>query len=187
MSELDKNKNLEVDNPTASDKGENDKDDKGTQGTEEPKTFNQEELDKIVSTRLAKEQSKLEKKLEEERKQIKSEAERLAQLSAEDKEKELREQQEKELNTKKRELVLRENRLDGREKLSELKMPAEFIDFVLDEDKDSQDEKIDKMHKAWTTAVADEVKKQTKGEAPKDPSSTEGDDKNADEAGSFFM
>jgi len=187
MPELDKNNNLEVDNPTASDKGANDKDDKGTQETEDPKSFTQEQVDEIVSKRINKESSKFEKKLLEMQTKMQEDAERYSKMSEDEKKKEQDERKRKEDEDRDRNLTLRENKLEAREKLSELSMPSVFVDIVLNVDLDAQNDNIEKIHKAWTTAIAEEVKKQTKGEAPKDPSSTEGDDKDADEAGSFFM
>lgn len=141
------------------------------EGTEGGKTFTQDDVDKILSERLEREQKKFEKRLETETKKAQEEAEELAKMSEEEKIKELSEKQATELADKEKNLTLRENKLDGIDKLNELKIPIRFVDFVLNEDKDVMDKNIELLHKEWKAAISEEVANQLKGKPPKDPNS----------------
>lgn len=141
------------------------------QDHKEGKTFTQEDLDRIISERLKKENERMQKRIKEEVEKARAEAERLAKLSAEEKEAELKKQREKELQEKERELTLRENKLAGINKLNELGMPISLVDYVVDVDASVMEEKITKLHNEWTNAVKEGIKQALAGkEAPKDPS-----------------
>lgn len=139
------------------------------EGGETLKQFTQEELDKIVSERLErdrkKQQSIFEKKLDEKL----AEQERLSKLSQEEKEKQLTEKAKRDLEDKQKELTIRENKLSGKEKLTELNIPVEFIDFVLSEDLEKMTENIEIFSKKWNEAVNAAVADKLKGDAPRDP------------------
>jgi hypothetical protein len=185
MPEDKKKTQLEEETPTKpnTDGGEQ----TGGEGEDTPETFTQEDLDRIASKVRAEERAKKEKELAEAKEKAEADAIRRSKLSAEEREKELREQQEKEHSEKERELTLRENRLEGRAMLRDLKMPEDFVDFILNEDIEKQNESIEKIHQVWTAKIAEEVKKQIKGEAPKDPSSGDGEDSFDEEELTSYM
>ena len=158
----------------------------GKSNDDKPTSFSQEDLDKVAAKVRAEEKAKAEKEKAKAIEDAKAEAERLAQLSAEEKEKELQERQSKELAEREKTLILRENKLEGIEKLNELKIPIKFIDFVLSDNKDTMNSSIETLHKEWTDAISAEVKAQLKGEAPKDPSSGKQSDEDSKPRTAFF-
>lgn len=139
------------------------------QHEEKARSFSQEEVNKIIAERLEREQKKFEKLLQEKTALAAAEAERLAKLTAEEKEKELLAKQQAELKAKELELTLKENKIEAYEKLAELKMPAKFVDFVLSEDKEAMREKIEVLHKEFTKAISQAVQEHLKGATQKAP------------------
>jgi hypothetical protein len=174
MPKYTKKTQLEEETPTKpnNDGGEQ----TGGEGEETLETFTQEDLDRIASKVRAEEKAKKEKEVEEIKKKAEEDAIRKANLSVEEREKELLAEREQENEKREKTLTLRENKLEGRAMLRDLEMPEEFVDFILNENIETQNESIEKIHQVWTAKVAEEVKKQIKGEAPKDPSSGDGDD-----------
>jgi hypothetical protein len=147
----------------------------GTETSAEPKkeekggkSFSQEELDRVLAKRLADEREKHEQQLEEARKEAKAEAERLAKLSAEEREAQLKEQQEREFKERSESVTIRENTIDAREALSELGIPGELAELVVDLDGNKQKEKITKVSTAWKKAVEKGIEEKLKGTPPKD-------------------
>ena len=134
------------------------------------KTFTQEDFDKQLSKTLADKEAKLEKRMKEQLQKELEERERLAKLSAEEKEAEERKKREQETAAKEREITLRENRADARELLQEKKISTELVDFVVDIDAEKTKENIDNLEKAFTKAVEQGVADKLKGKTPEDKS-----------------
>jgi len=155
---MEENQNLDANTSEASEKG----------NQEGEKTFTQEELNKVLSERLAHEKRKFEKELSEKIAKEKAEAERLAKLSAEEKEKELTSKQLEELRLKEKEVTIRENKLEAISAFDEAKIPIKLVDFVVDADAEKMREKINSLKETWQNAISDEVARQLKGTAPKD-------------------
>ena len=133
-----------------------------TEPTQGPTGLTQEEVNEIVQRRLAKEQAKWQKKLEEDTK----EAQRLATLDAE-------QRKQEEYNKKLRELEERENHLRMLEVKSEtigvLKehgLSESFVDFVIGEDNEATLERINTLEKAFKAAVSAEVDKRIPSSKP---------------------
>lgn len=135
----------------------------------EPTAFTQDQVNEIVSKKVNDLNEKFDKKLSETLKKERDDWERQAKLSEEEKQKELSAKQAEELAEKEKSITLRENRADGIEKLSELKIPTKFVEFVLDTSKEKMDERIKLLSDEWSKAISEEVARQTKGEPPKDP------------------
>ena len=131
------------------------------------KTFTQEEIDKMISVRLEREQKKFSERLEKE----KTEAERMAKLTADEREKEILKQSKNELEEKERLLKLRENQLTAYNKLAEAGLDNSFVDFVLDEDSEKMLEKIENLKTRFTKSLEEKLKKEMEGKPPKDVSS----------------
>jgi phosphopantetheinyl transferase (holo-ACP synthase) len=123
----------------------------------------QDRIDNIVKTRIERERKKFEERLEKELK----ERDRLTQLSAEEKEKELTAKYERELEAKAKDIAIRENRLEAIELLSKAKVPIELVDYVVDEDKDRTVEKTEAFIKNYQQSVTETVAEQLKGTPPK--------------------
>lgn len=132
----------------------------------EPKTFSQEDFDKQLSKTLADKEAKLEKKLSEKFDKELSERERLAKLSAEEKDGETRKKRDAEQADREREITLRENRADARELLQSKNISSELVDFVVDVDADKTKDNIDNLEKAFLKAVEDGVAEKLKGKTP---------------------
>lgn len=158
---MEEKKDLETKTPVVSEKREK----------KVEKFFTQDDLNKVLQERLAEEKSKSEIEKQKAVEQARLEAERLATLSQEEKQKEMTEKQREFLESKEREIQLRENKLDAIAKLDELKMPIKFAEFVINEDKQTMFNRIDELNKAWTSSLNEAVADQLKGSSPKDISS----------------
>lgn len=135
---------------------------------EEPKTFTQEDLDRVLQDRLAKEQERFEKKLSEKIKAERDDWERQARLSEDEKAKELLEKQQKEFAERERNVTVRENRASAIEKFAELELPIGLVDFVVDTDIEQQSKKTEALKEAYNKAVEQGIANKLKGNAPKD-------------------
>lgn len=141
---------------------------KGGEGEGQPKTFVQDDVDKIVSSRVNEVSDKLSKKFEERLQKEREEWERQSKLSEEQRAKELSEKQKEALAAKERELTLKENTLDGKAKLDELKIPSKFIKYLINEDKDEMFKNIEEFNSEFVEAVKNGVAEQIKSDPPKD-------------------
>ena len=135
--------------------------DKKNQG-QEPRTFSQDEVNKINAKNSKKTAKAIESAL--------ANYECKANLSEEKKTHEEQERLKSELANKERDLLIRENRAEAREILQEKSMPSIFVDYVVDEDLDKTKENINKFEKVWNETVAKEIKKKLVGRTPIDPS-----------------
>lgn len=158
---------------------EGSKDDSKDDKKDEPKAYTQEELDKLLqsegdkrvsealNTARAKWKAEYEEKLEKEKK----EAERLASLSAKEKEEEILRQKERELADKEAAIKLRELQLDTINVLVEEKLPVGFADFLIKDDAETTKGNIKKFKEEWQKAVAVAVDEKISGTSPKLPES----------------
>lgn len=134
------------------------------------KTFSQEELNRIVSERVKRENEKHRQELEEAVQNAATEAARQAKLSAQEREKEMSEKQKAQIERKERELQMKENRLAAQEKLDELRIPRSLVDFVVDPNLEVQAARIETLSAEFAKSVNAEVASRTAGVTPKDPS-----------------
>lgn len=137
---------------------------------EDIKTFTQEELDDIVQKRLNREKGKWQKEIEDATK----EAERLAKLSAEEREKELSSKRDEELAKTKAELQRVYLEQDTVERLNDEGLPISFKSFLMQEDADQTNSNIITFKTEFDKAVQAEVEKRLVGKTPKIGSSTPG-------------
>jgi hypothetical protein len=139
--------------------------------TESVKMYTQEELqaeaDRRVTQALQKKEKEMGKKL--------TEAEKLAKMSTEDQYKYKLEQKEAELMSKEKEYTLRDNKIAAMKVLSEKEIPADLVDFVVNEDADVMMANINTLDKYIKTAVANQVKARLASPTPTKglPSNTE--------------
>lgn len=155
---MDKENNPAPDNNDSGDKGQEDK----------PTTFTQEQVNDIVSKRLAEANTKAEKKLKDEVSKALAEAERQSKLSEAEREKEFKAKQQKELEDRERTITLRERRADAKDALSDRNIDTDLVDFVIDIDEDKTNANIDKLEKAFNKAVEAGVKAKLAGTSPED-------------------
>lgn len=149
---------------------------KDTAGAEnqQGKTYTKEEVEKLLQsesdrrvsealkTAGVKWQAELESKLE----QTRTEAERLAKLSAEEKKKEEDKKRAEELARKEHELTMRELQLKAVDELSQKKLPVQFAKLLLGSTAEETLEKISVFEKEFRDAVQEEVEIKLKGRTP---------------------
>lgn len=138
-------------------------------GDETPKTYTQEDLDRIAGQTREEEKRKAEKFAKDAVDKALEEERRLAKLSEEEKEKERAAKQAEELAVQKKEITIRENRADAKEKFVELGLPVTLVEFVVTEDKTEMENKINTLKKSYDEAVSEGVRKLHSGQAPQDP------------------
>lgn len=129
---------------------------------EEPKrTYTDEDVDAIVSKKLAKWREQQAKEVEE--------AKRLAQMDAAQKAEYERDKLQKELDELRREKQVREMTDEGRKQLRErgVDVPDVVVSALVRDDAEATKEAIDAFAEAFTASVEAEVKRRLAGEPPK--------------------
>lgn len=147
------------------------------QDNQEPKTYTQDEVDKLLQSEADKRvtealktaRAKWEKEYKEQLEKEKKEAERLSKLSAEEREKELLKQKEQELAEKERAIRMKELHLDTIEVLAEEGLPVGFAEFLIKDDAETTNENIKKFKKEWQEALSKAVDERIKGKSPRLP------------------
>lgn len=136
------------------DDGDDSGEDGGDKGDNKPKTFSQEELDKIVEKRIAKERAKLKAEAEKQVKDAQAEAEKLAKMNAEQKrqyEQEKLQKQMEDIKAENAKLKAEAFRSElGREaasilKESDIDATQDILDFVVGEDAETTKNNITKF------------------------------------------
>ena len=133
--------------------------------TTEPtvKTFTQEEVDKIVNKRLARERKDIEAKIEAER----AEAERLAKMSEAEKQQALFKKQVAEFEATKRAFEQEKLLNETVKQLASRNLPIEFADILKAQDAESTLENINKFEEKFNAALEAKVNDRLKGNTPK--------------------
>ncbi len=126
----------------------------------------QVEGDKRVREAMETHKPKWEAEAREREKKARADAERLAKLSAEEREKEQVRLNREELTQKEKDLHQREMKLAAIDILAEEKLPVTFADQLIGSDVDDTYDRITKFKKAWHEAVEVEVKERLKGIVP---------------------
>ena len=133
--------------------------------TTEPtvKTFTQEEVDKIVNKRLARERKDIEAKIEAER----AEAERLAKMSEAEKQQALFKKQVAEFEATKRAFEQEKLLNETSKQLASKNLPIEFAEMLKAQDAESTFENIKIFEAKFNEAVERLVNERLKGNTPK--------------------
>ena len=150
--------------------GSGNDDDQGTgqdnqdsgEGGQETKTFTQEELDKIVQGRIAKERKAWEKHLEDE----KTEAQKLEKMSEKEKKKYQEEKRIKELDDREAAITRRELTAQAKVQLADKGIPTELAEILNLTDAESCKKSIEVVEKAFQSAVEKAVEERIKGREP---------------------
>ena len=132
------------------------------------KLLTQEQFETALKERLERERRKILKEAQEKIEEERQEAERLAKLSAEEKEKELIKKTEDEIREREQQVAIRENRIEAVELFQKSSVPVELVSYVIDVDKDKTLENADNFIKKYKESVSKTVAEQLKGVAPKD-------------------
>jgi hypothetical protein len=143
--------------------------------TEQPKTYTQEELEKIlqaesdrkVSKALETTKAKWEQEYKAKLEAEKQEAAKLAKLSEAEKQKALLDKQQNELSEKEKQIALREMKLESVKILSEKGLPVSFVDLLTTGDADSTKANIDTFDTAFKTALEVAVNERLKSSSVK--------------------
>ena len=134
------------------------------ESNQEPKTFTQEDVDRIVQGRIAKERKSWEKHLEDQR----TEAQKLENMSEKEKKEYQERKRAKELDDREAAITRRELTAVAKEQLNAAGVPADMADFIDYTDADSVNESVKKLSKAFKGAVQQSVDDRLKGKAPLD-------------------
>lgn len=130
--------------------------------TTKEKTFTQDELEKIIEKRLAREKKNLAEKIEAER----QEAEKLAKMSERERQQALLDKREKALAE--REAALNKANLlnETTKQLSSKNLPIEFADYLMADNAENTFNRISDFESKWNAALEAEINKRLKGNAP---------------------
>lgn len=131
---------------------------------ETEKTFTQDEVNKIVQDRLAKEKAKNEKAQEEAKKLAKMNAEQKNQYMVEQLQKELEEYKNKEA---KNDMIKEANSML---KDNDITLPDEIVAMLIGDNAEATKVCVDSFSKAFKTAVERAVNEKLKGKTPKQKS-----------------
>ena len=131
---------------------------------ETEKTFTQDEVNKIVQDRLAKEKAKNEKAQEEAKKLAKMNAEQKNQYMVEQLQKELEEYKTKEA---KNDMIKEANSML---KEADINLPDEVVAMLIGDNAEDTKVCVDSFSKAFKTAVERAVNEKLKGKTPKQKS-----------------
>lgn len=147
----------------------------GNEGSSTPTTFTQEQFNTALGDRLARERKQNEEARKKELADAKAEWERQAQLSVEERAKEEHNKQKAELESRERDIAMRERRADIATVFAEKQLPIEFIKYVADIDKAKSDANIEELEKIWAKVVGEGVEAKLAGKTPTDTQKATGD------------
>ena len=128
----------------------------------QPKTFTQEELDKIVQGRIAKERKNWEKHLEDQ----KTEAEKLAGMSEKEKKEYQEKKRQEDLDAREAAITQRELTAQAKVQLADKGIPTELAEILNLTDAKSCKKSIETVEKAFQSAVEKAVDERLKGGKP---------------------
>ena len=134
---------------------------------EEPKTYTQEEVDKLLQSEADRRVNEAMKKAERKKEAAIKEATKLAKMDEEQRYQYKLEQREKAIADKERELALAENKATASMVLSNRGISAELVNLVVAEDADTMNQNIQLLEKAFKESVKAEVEKRLATSTPK--------------------
>ena len=155
------------DDQQGGDKGGNGEPEDNKDAKGDPKSFTQEDLDRIASKTRDEEKRKAEKLIEDAVKKATEDADRRNKLTEEERAKELELTKAKEFEEREKGITLRENRATAIEKLSELQLPVKMVDHLVDINLELQEKKIADFQSAYTESVKAGIAEALKGTPPK--------------------
>ena len=135
----------------------------------EPKTYSQEEVDRLLQAETDRRVSQALKKQEQKNAEKVREAQKLSQMSAEQKYEYELQQREAAIAEKERQLMLAENKNAASRVLADKGLDLGLVDLVLAEDAETMNANINLLDKAFKKSVKAEVEKRL---ATKSPQST---------------
>lgn len=133
------------------------------------KTFTQEELDRVVTERLAREQKKFEAKLKEQEQQFaakQEEAAELAKMNASQKAEHAAKKREEDLVNREKAIAEKELKYTALGILEENKLPTSLVDCLNLSSADACNASIEALKKAWPEAMTAAVDARLKSNPP---------------------
>ena len=146
--------------------------------TPEPKTYTEEDLQKIADKRVTeaikKREEKLRAEMQEQIEKERKEAEELAKLSEKEKADRLFAQQREEFEKQKLEFEKAKLELEATKILDERKIPTRFVKYVVADTAENTMANIESFEKEWKEALQAEIDARLKGKTPQkgDPMGT---------------
>lgn len=156
-----------ADDADKEDEGIDDKDKKYEDTKDEDKTFTQEELNQKIKDRLAREKAKFEEEYKNKLALEKKEAERLAKLGEDEREKEILRIAKEEFETERLTFLREKLELQVTKELAEKGLPITFASLLVTDDADTSLENIKAFEKKWQEALEKAVVEKLKGTSPK--------------------
>ena len=154
------------------------------------KKFTQKDLDNAVQKRIERERSKFEKEIAKIKSEAMSEAQRLSQLSEEERKNEELSKEREEIEQLKQELlaeqakIARQNLISAtRDELTKLNLPSSFAEILVGQDAESTKSNLTTFSKEFQEAVTNEVNNRLKN-SPK-PANNKQSQSPADNAKKF--
>lgn len=133
--------------------------------------FTQEDVNKIIESRLARERKKFSERVTEEAEKLLDkkldERQRVSELSEEERKQEEQDERERELAERESRLAFKERFADTQETLSERKLSPEFASFLIKDTEEETFENIKVFQKLFETKIAEGVKDELRGKTPK--------------------
>lgn len=139
----------------------------GEEGAGEEKSFTQEELNQKIKERLAREKVKFEEEYKTKLALEKKEAERLAKLGEDEREKEILRTAKEEFETERLTFQREKLELQVTKELAEKGLPITFANLLVTDDADTSLENIKSFEKDWQDALERAVTEKLKGTSPK--------------------
>lgn len=134
----------------------------------EGKTFTQAEVNEIIGSKLRKHDKKNEELIKQIISRERAEAERLAKMTAEEKEKELIQRYKADIETKEKALLKRELHLETTSILNEKQIPIDLANFFIGEDIETTKSNIDSFEKLYKKAIEKGINEKLKGKPIED-------------------
>lgn len=134
-----------------------------TEQQEQPRTFTAEEMQAEIDRRVTQAMQKAQRKADARVK----EAEKLAQMSAQEKYEYELSQREKAIAEKEKELAIAENKATAAQILSDKGISAKLVEFVVAEDADTMMDNITLLEGEFKASVKAEVEKRLSSSTPK--------------------
>lgn len=138
-----------------------------------PKTYTQEEVDKLLQAEADKRVTSALKKQQERFEREKLESEKLRDMDEAQRKEYEYEKRVKQLEEKEKEFNLAQNKLEASKVMSEHGLPISFVDYIVAEDAETMMKNITSFEVQWKAAIADAVQQRMAQPAPKGATGTQ--------------
>lgn len=138
-------------------------DDAGTKPQEQAeKLFTQDQVNQIIKKRLEKEKDKFRQELEAER----NEAERLAKMSASERDKEMLRIEKEKFEAEKQQFARERMLMETNKQMIQRNLPTDFAEYLLSDSAEKTLDNINQFQKTWDAALNSAVNAKLAGTSP---------------------